>query len=285
MEIVGYSYSFGPITGPRKIDNARAIHWFGERGINSLELYDPWMEDEEEVLRIEDAIAATGMKVLACDVNCHVGYPDRNARLTGIDRFHKRLLVASRLKATSVLILPSMPGWDSDLTTDKLREWLYEAIETSLSVARELGLTLMVANLGFRGDVYGDPEWVMDVCERLGDLRTVYDVSNFVMAGYDPIAALDRVFPYINHVHVKDWMPLEAELPGVSWQGTRRGSWFKAVDLGKGVVPLPTAVQRLHELGYNGTVSPEYEGPEDPYTAMSRAIPYTREAFNIADGS
>ena len=63
MEIVGYSYSFGPITGPRKIDNARAIHWFAERGINSLELYDPWMEDEEEVLRIEDAIAETGMKV------------------------------------------------------------------------------------------------------------------------------------------------------------------------------------------------------------------------------
>ena len=49
MEIVGYSYSFGPITGPRPIDNAKAIRWFHERGITSLELYDPWMEDEDEV--------------------------------------------------------------------------------------------------------------------------------------------------------------------------------------------------------------------------------------------
>ena len=67
MEIVGYSYSFGPITGPRPIDNARAIRWFHERGITSLELYDPWMEDEDEVLRVEEAIAATGMKALMCD--------------------------------------------------------------------------------------------------------------------------------------------------------------------------------------------------------------------------
>ena len=57
------------------------------------------------------------------------------------------------------------------------------------------------------------------------------------------------------------------------------GPWFKAVDLGEGVVPLPAAVQRLRELGYDGTVSPEYEGPEEPYAVMDRAITYTREAF------
>ena len=196
MEIVGYSYSFGPITGPRPIDNARAIRWFHERGITSLELYDPWMENEEEVRRIEDAFAATGMKVLMCDVNCHVGFRDADARTAGTDRFHERLRVAARLGAGSILILPSMPGWDSDLTAEELREWLYEAVEQSLPVARELGLILLVANLGFRGDVYGGPDWVIDACERLGDqVRTVYDVGNFVMAGYDPIAALDRVFP------------------------------------------------------------------------------------------
>ena len=121
---------------------------------------------------------------------------------------------------------------------------------------------------------------MIDACERLGDqVRTVYDVGNFVMAGYDPIAALDRVFPYTIHVHVKDWVPLDTELPGASWQGTRGGPWFKAVDLGEGVVPLPAAVQRLRELGYDGTVSPEYEGPEEPYAVMDRAITYTREAF------
>ena len=286
MEIVGYSYSFGPITGPRPIDNAKAIRWFHERGITSLELYDPWMEDEHEVLRIEEAIAATGMKVLMCDVNFHVGFRDADKRAAGTDRFHERLRVASRLGARSILILPSMPGWDSDLTSEELREWLYEAVENSLPVARELGLILLVANLGFRGDVYGGPEWVVDACERLGDqVRTVYDVGNFVMAGYDPIAALDRVFPYTVHVHVKDWIPLDAELPGASWQGTRGGPWFKAMDLGEGVVPLPAAVQRLRELGYDGTVSPEYEGPEEPYAVMDRAITYTREAFKSTENA
>ena len=250
MEIVGYSYSFGPITGPRPID----------------------------------AIAATGMKVLMCDVNCHVGFRDAGDRAAGTDRFHERLRVAARLGAGSILILPSMPDWDSDLSPEELREWLYEAVENSLPVARELDLILLVANLGFRGDVYGGPEWVVDACERLGDqVRTVYDVGNFVMAGYDPVAALDRVFPYTVHVHVKDWAPLDDELPGASWKGTRDGPWFKAVDLGEGVVPLPAAVQRLRELGYDGTVSPEYEGPEEPYAVMDRALTYTREALAAAE--
>ena len=120
MEIVGYSYSFGPITGPRPIDNAKAIRWFHERGITSLEFYDPWMEDEDEVLRIEEAIAATGMRVLMCDVNCHVGFRDADERAAGTARFHERLRVAARLGAGSILILPSMPGWDSDLTGEEL---------------------------------------------------------------------------------------------------------------------------------------------------------------------
>ena len=40
-----------------------------ERGITSLELYDPWMEDEAEVLRVDDALTSTGMEVLMCDIN------------------------------------------------------------------------------------------------------------------------------------------------------------------------------------------------------------------------
>ena len=286
MEIVGYSYTFGPITGPRPIDNAKGIRWFAERGITSLELYDPWIPDEDEVVRIEDAIAETGLKVHMCDVNCHVGSRDADERTAGTKRFHERLRVAARLGAGSILILPSMPDWDSDLTAEECREWLFQAVEDSLPVARELGLLLLVANLGFRGDIYGGPEWVIDACERLGDqVRTVYDVGNFVMAGYDPIAALDKVFPYTHHVHVKDWVTLAEELPGASWKGTRDGPWFKAVDLGEGVVPLPAAVKRLRELGYDGTVSPEYEGPEEPYGVMDRAIAYTHAALAESAGA
>jgi len=87
-----------------------------------------------------------------------------------------------------------MPEWDSDISAGECDQWLNEAIEASLPSVRDLGLVLLVANLGFSGDIYGSPQWVVETREHFGaDVRTVYDVGNFTMAGQDPVAALDRV--------------------------------------------------------------------------------------------
>ena len=281
MQIAGYSYSFGPITGPREIDHRAVVSWFRDRGVGALELYDPWMEGLD-IAPIKDAIAEAQMRVHVCDVNCHVGARNPAERQAGLDRFHQRLRIAGRLGASYILLLPSMPPWESDLTAGECHQWLNEAIEASLPLARELGQVLLVANLGFRGDIYGDPDWVVETCEHFGtDVRTVYDVGNFTMAGHDSVAALERVYPYTVHVHLKDWITLERERPGSSWRGTREGAWFQAVDLGQGIVPLDPVIARLGQLGYDGMVSPEYEGAEDPWQVMDRALDYTRSALSI----
>ena len=175
-----------------------------------------------------------------------------------------------------MLILPFLPAWDTDFRVGECQEWFNTALAESLPVAKQLGITPMVANLGFRGDMYGQADWVVETCKAFApDVKTVYDVGNFVMAGEDPIESLNKVFPYTVHVHLKDWVILPTEDPGASFQGHDE-QWFQACRFGEGIVPLAATVRRLKELHYDGLVSPEYEGPDDPYEVMGQAFAYSR---------
>ncbi len=277
MQLAGYSYTWGPITQPREIDYAKLFQWYRDRDIRTIELYDPWIEDkgEDHVQMIVDTLAAYEMDPRLCDVNCHVVSRDAAERKAGGDRFRDRLQVMNRIGVKIALILPSLPDYETDFTADECHEWLNTALNESLPLAKELGITLMIANLGFRGDIYGQAEWVVETCKAMPDIKMVYDVGNFSMAGVDPVEALDKVFPYMIHVHFKDWITYDNEIPGENWLGAG-GKWYQGCRFGEGIVPIKAAADRLKELGYDGHVSPEYEGPGDPYEYMSQALEYSR---------
>ncbi len=46
--------------------------------------------------------------------------------------------------------------------------------------------------------------------------------------------------------------------------------------MGQGIVKLPEVITRLKELDYQGIMTPEYEGPGDPYEAMDEGMEYLR---------
>jgi sugar phosphate isomerase/epimerase len=279
MEIAGYSYTWGPVTRPREIDYPKLFQWYRDRDITTIELYDPWIEDKDDdhVKMIIDSLGEYGMDPRLCDVNCHVVSRDADERKRGAARFHDRLRVMNRIGIKIALILPFLPGYETDFTPGECQEWLNSALEESLPLAKELGITLMIANLGFRGDIYGQAEWVVDACKALPDIRMVYDVGNFVMAGVDPVIALDLVFSYMIHVHFKDWVTYDSEeVAGEMWLG-HGDKWYQGCKFGEGIVNQKAAAIRLKELGYDGFVSPEYEGPGDPYEYMDQAIGYSRE--------
>lgn len=284
MEIAGYSYSFGGMVERVKVDHARVIQFYREMGIKTIELFDMWIEDDSEVPAIIDALGEAEMNVCTCDVECDVVSRDANVRKAGTEKFHQRLAVANKLGSPQVLILPGLPAWEKvlgqpekegDVSIEECQEWLNTAIEQSLPVAKELGIMLTIANLGFCADIYGKSDYIVETCEAFEpDVKTVYDVGNFVMANEDSVEALDKVFPYTAHVHFKDWEIVPNEQPA-AWPGID-GRLFLGKPLGEGIVKLPQVVARLKELNYDGTISPEYEGPDDPWKAIEQGIAYLR---------
>jgi sugar phosphate isomerase/epimerase len=153
-------------------------------------------------------------------------------------------------------------------------------------LARELGVACLAAHVGFvphdpahpdHGPLVEAVRTIADHCSACGQtfhletgqepsavlvrfLRDVgrpnvgvnFDPANLVLYGTDdPLAALDRLAPYVRGVHCKDALP--PARPAVL--GTE-------VRLGEGAVDLPSLVRKLAATGYRGPLVIEREhGP------------------------
>ncbi len=272
MKISGYSYSFGGMIRRVEVDHRVVIQFFRDLDIKAIEIYDPYVRDTDIPIII-DALTEAEMIVSMYDITCDVASRDPSVRQARTEGFHERLRLASKVGATKVLILPGDP--EDDMKVEECHEWLIEAITKSLLVSKELGITLTIANLGFAAKTYGSSDYLVAICRGAGqELNITYDVGNFLMANEDSIETLNKVFPHTIHVHFKDWEIVPSEREG-AYPGMD-GRLYMGKALGEGIVNLPGAVARLKELNYNGYLSVEYEGIEDPWKAVTRGITYLR---------
>ncbi len=56
--------------------------------------------------------------------------------------------------------------------------------------------------------------------------------------------------------------------PGEGWFTTRGGRFVRGSIIGHGDVPILQSIRALHKAGYDGYLSVEFEGLEDPYTGI-----------------
>ena len=96
------------------------------------------------------------------------------------------------------------------------------------------------------------------------------DVGNFICADEDLSAACGRLTDLAVHVHAKDIF-LRSGMrydPGRGWMRTRAGNFIRPTILGHGDVPVFQSLGVLRRAGYDGYVSIEFEGMEDPLEAL-----------------
>lgn len=94
-----------------------------------------------------------------------------------------------------------------------------------------------------------------------------YDPANLIMAGpYDHIGGVMILKDYIHHTHAKD--------------GVRRHTGGgREVPLGDGSVAFKYYLAALHAAGYDGFITIEREGGDDPVGDMGRAVEFLRETM------
>lgn len=92
------------------------------------------------------------------------------------------------------------------------------------------------------------------------------DIGNFLCVDEDPTEAIGRVAPYIFHLHAKDFHFRAGQLdaPGRGWFPTRAHNWLRGAIVGHGIVPVRQCLSIARNAGYDGDVSIEFEGLEDP---------------------
>ncbi|HEY5585085.1 MAG TPA: sugar phosphate isomerase/epimerase [Ruminiclostridium sp.] len=147
--------------------------------------------------------------------------------------------------------------------------------------AAELGIKTMVENHGF---FCQDSERIEMLVNGVNheNFGVLLDIGNFLCADEDPAKAVGRLAPYTSHLHAKDFhtKPGTAPNPGSGWFCSRGGNFLRGSIIGHGDVPIAQCMNIIKRTGYDGNVSIEFEGMEDPLRGISVGLENLKAYMN-----
>ena len=104
--------------------------------------------------------------------------------------------------------------------------------------------------------------------------KLLCDIGNFSDADEDCFSAVSRLLPHICFVHAKDFFLRSGMMydPGKGYYRTRGGDFIRSTIFGHGNVPTYQILWAIKNSGYDGYISLEFEGVEEPKMAVEISI-------------
>lgn len=152
---------------------------------------------------------------------------------------------------------------------DALVPQLAQAVREITQYAQEKGVLTMTENHGFFSQDSQRVEKLYNAVDH-PNFALLCDMGNFLCADEDPALAVARVAPYAKYVHAKDfiWKSYKDADPGEGAFRTRAGNFLRGTIVGHGNVPVQQCLHILKAAGFDGAMALEFEGVEDPFTAL-----------------
>ena len=131
--------------------------------------------------------------------------------------------------------------------------------------AAEKGIKTMVEN---HGQFAQDSDRVEKLVTAVDhpNFGLLVDMGNFLCVDEAPEHAVGRLMPYAFHVHAKDFHVKSGNEPdpGSGWFTSRGGNYLRGSIIGHGIVPIVQCLKIMKGKGYDGVLSIEFEGMEEP---------------------
>lgn len=176
--------------------NKFGIEYIELRGVNGKNVSTLTESEVKETKRILD-----DYEIRVSSIGSPLGKIDIKGDLNGHYETAKRVYeTANILGAKNVRIFSF---YSKETPFDKCKGEIYDGIEKLVDLSDGTGLTLCHENEAL---IYGEsPEKCLEIVEYFGDrMRCVFDMGNFVLDGYDPMAAYKLLSDYIEYFHIKD---------------------------------------------------------------------------------
>jgi len=284
MKIGISSYSYHRLVKEGKYTLFDAIEFTRKTGFDVIEFSDfdppPGKSLESFAADLAKACKEAGLGI--CDYATHADF------LYGSDGDMNREVerLKGRVDISKILGAPLMRHdacWGLKDNT-RARTWR-DAVKIMAPAIRELteyaaarGIRTMTENHGiFLQDSARMEELVLAVNHP--NYGLLVDMGNFMCADEISINALATVMPYAFHVHAKDFLYKDGAepRPDDSWFPTRGGNHLRGTIVGHGVVSVGQCIQYIKKCGYDGVLSLEFEGPEEPLDAIKRGYAYLKK--------
>lgn len=188
-----------------------------------------------------------------------------------IARIQRQIQLAGILGAVSVrhdVTQGPLPGGQF-ISYEENLPLLAGACRRTAQYGQEQGIFVMTENHGTYSQDSSRIEKLLTAVHH-PNFGLLLDIGNFLCADEDPVHAVGRLAPYARYVHVKDFIIRSGawDEPGEGFLRTRGGNFIRGTIAGQGNVPVRQCLQILKNAGYDGVVALEFEGLEDPLTAV-----------------
>jgi len=183
------------------------------------------------------------------------------------------------VQVASILGSPGMrhdAAWGPDKNKQRVQSFdvllpvLAQGCLAVTEYAASLGIKTMIENHGYFAQDSTRVEKLVNAVNH-PNFGLLIDMGNFLCVDENPTDALGKLLPYAFHVHTKDFhvkSGLEAN-PGEGWFPSRAGNFLRGAIIGHGNAPITQSLRLLKREGYDGVLSVEFEGMEDPIEGIT----------------
>jgi sugar phosphate isomerase/epimerase len=237
---------------------------------DGLELYDQFLTSFERpyLEQVTETLGRAGfaMPMMCCSPDFTALDPDKRKR--EIEREVERIRVTRFLGGTGAVVRILSGQRYPEVTWEQGRDWVVEAIQALLPVAKEYDVILGLEN-HYKDGFWRYPEFAQKADRFLAIVGAIkdrahfgvqYDPSNAIVAGDDPIELLRAVADRVVSMHASDrWLAPGATLDDLRQSDGTLGYSDKLRHgvTGKGLNDYDAIFQILSEHRYTGWVSIE----------------------------
>ncbi len=250
----------GRIDLPGFVEFAARQQENGARGVELLDYF--WRDRTVEMGKVKQQIADAGLELAVYSIGNDFFQPDRALWEQQLADLKTGVEVADCLDVRTLRVFSgnAKPGY----AFDDGFAWIVDGLAAGAHYAESHGVTLALENHGLMA---GRSAQVRRVIEAVGSpaLRANIDTGNFLLVNQNPTEAAQELAALAALVHLKDFRRARAGETEHVYKALD-GVPFTGAVVGQGEVDLPAILKILGEAGYEGWLSLEYEGGDDPLT-------------------
>ena len=267
------TYSYWRYQKDAKLPIEDCIDLAAEQGFDAVEILHVQMtrEDNDYLQMLKRRAFVNGLAL--CGFSTHQGFvsPDKEERQKNIDHTLKCIELAYRLGIPTIRV--NTGRWGTSKSFDALMankgieprlegytdedgfKWVIDSLEKCLKKAEECGVLLGLENHWGLGR---DAEGVLKIVNAIDSpwLQVTLDTGNFLENMYE---------------QQKMMAPKTVYVQAKTYYGG--GTWY-TLD-----IDYDRVAETLRDVNYRGYISLEFEGKEDPKTAIPKSLALLRKAF------
>lgn len=248
----------------------RQAKTFGVDGVELLDFF--WSDRAAELPAVEAALAETGLPVGVYSVANNFVLASSAERAANVQKIADGVDNAVHFGAKTVRVFAGdlSPG----ISYEQGLAWIIEGLKEAAAYAYQKNTTLALENHGLLAGRSDQIETILNAVASPA-LKANPDTGNFLLVHQASHLAVAKLATRAAMCHFKDFHVVPDNYAGTAYVGSE-GLKFAGTVIGEGDVDLPDCVKSLKEAGFDGWLNIEYEGEEDPVTAIARSVVYTR---------